>query len=281
MEHREPPSQTRSELNPIQGHGVERKEDVDRQFATTLARGLDLLRCFTPGSPVLGNKDISARTGLTRPTVSRLTYTLTKLGYLRHDVRSGKYQLGSAVLSLGYPLFASMTVRQVARPMMEELAGYCNGAVSMAVRDRLNMVYIETCRGTNVLATMPDIGRSAPIALGLSGRAFLAGCSATEREAVINQIKVKEPETYRKNLAPIHKAIEEIRTHGYCLSSREGTAPNHGVGTPIRRPFSAEVISFTCVVPAGLLKKGQLEQEIGPRLVALARNVEHSLGLHL
>ena len=28
----------------------------DRQFATTLARGMELLRCFTPEEPVLGNR---------------------------------------------------------------------------------------------------------------------------------------------------------------------------------------------------------------------------------
>jgi hypothetical protein len=36
----------------------------DRQFATTLARGLALLRCFTPDQPVLGNKDLVMRLGL-------------------------------------------------------------------------------------------------------------------------------------------------------------------------------------------------------------------------
>ena len=59
---------------------------------------------------------IAHRTGLPKPTMSRLTYTLTKLGYLRHNIRLGKYQLGSAVLSIGYPLLASMSVRQIARP---------------------------------------------------------------------------------------------------------------------------------------------------------------------
>ena len=98
------------------------EHEGDRQFATTLARGLEVLRCFTPLEPLLGNKEISVRTGLPKPTVSRLTYTLTKLGYLRHNMRLGKYQLGSAVLSIGYPLLASMNVRQVARPLMKELA---------------------------------------------------------------------------------------------------------------------------------------------------------------
>ena len=65
------------------------EHEGDRQFATTLARGLEVLRCFTPLEPLLGNKEISVRTGLPKPTVSRLTYTLTKLGYLRHNMRLG------------------------------------------------------------------------------------------------------------------------------------------------------------------------------------------------
>jgi len=38
------------------------EHEGDRQFATTLARGLEVLRCFTPLEPMLGNKEISVRT---------------------------------------------------------------------------------------------------------------------------------------------------------------------------------------------------------------------------
>jgi len=38
------------------------EHEGDRQFATTLARGLEVLRCFTPPEPMLGNKEISVRT---------------------------------------------------------------------------------------------------------------------------------------------------------------------------------------------------------------------------
>ena len=197
------------------------EHEGDRQFATTLARGLEVLRCFTPLEPLLGNKEISVRTGLPKPTVSRLTYTLTKLGYLRHNMRLGKYQLGSAVLSIGYPLLASMNVRQVARPLMKELADYCNGSVSMGVRDRLNMVYVESCRSGNGITTLPDIGTSVPIGQSVIGRAFLAACTPQEREAVLNQMKVKEPEAHRKYRAPIDKSLEDIRARGFCASNGE------------------------------------------------------------
>ena len=256
------------------------EHEGDRQFATTLARGLEVLRCFTPLEPLLGNKEISVRTGLPKPTVSRLTYTLTKLGYLRHNMRLGKYQLGSAVLSIGYPLLASMNVRQVARPLMKEIADYCNGSVSMGVRDRLNMVYVESCRSGNGVATLPDIGTSVPISQSVIGRAFLSACTPQEREAVLNQMKVKEPEMHRKNRPQIDKAMEDIRTRGFCLSNGEILREVHAVGVPMRRTVDGEIVAFNATVPAFMAKKGQLEEDLGPRLVAMVRNIEAALGLH-
>jgi DNA-binding IclR family transcriptional regulator len=256
------------------------EHEGDRQFATTLARGLEVLRCFTPLEAMLGNKEISVRTGLPKPTVSRLTYTLTKLGYLRHNMRLGKYQLGSAVLSIGYPLLASMSVRQVARPMMKELAEYCSGAVSMGIRDRMSMVYVESSRSGNAIATLPDIGTSVPIAQSVIGRAFIASCTPPEREAVLNQMKVKEPEMHRRFRPQIDKAIEDIRSRGFCVSMGELLRGVSAVGVPMRRTVDGEIVAFNCAVPDFVLKKGQLEDDLGPRLVAMVRNIEASLGMH-
>ena len=265
-------------LSPATAH-YSYEHEGDRQFATTLARGLEVLRCFTPVDPLLGNKEISVRTGLPKPTVSRLTYTLTKLGYLRHNMRLGKYQLGSAVLSIGYPLLASMSVRQVARPFMKELAEYCSGAVSMGVRDRMSMVYVESCRSGNGIATLPDIGTAVPIAQSVIGRAFVASCAPPERDAVLNQMKVKEPEMHRRNRPQIDKALEDIRARGFCLSLGELRREVFAVGVPMRRTIDGEVIAFNCTVPAFMFKKTQLEEDIGPRLVAMVRNVEAALGM--
>ena len=256
------------------------EHEGDRQFATTLARGLEVLRCFTPLEPMLGNKEISVRTGLPKPTVSRLTYTLTKLGYLRHNMRLGKYQLGSAVLSIGYPLLASMSVRQIARPHMKELADYCNGSVSMGIRDRLNMVYVESCRSGNGITTLPDIGTAVPIAQAAIGRAYLAACTVPEREALLNQMKVKQPELLAKYRAPIDKSLEDMRSRGFCSSVGELRREVHAVGVPMRRTVDGEIVAFNCGVPAFMMKKGQLEEDIGPRLVAMVRNIEAALGLH-
>ncbi|HCL4331653.1 TPA: helix-turn-helix domain-containing protein, partial [Pseudomonas aeruginosa] len=116
-------------IDPMQEKDEELK---DRQFVTALARGLELLRCFTPRESLLGNQELAKKTGLPKPTVSRLTHTLTRLGYLRHLPHSGKYQLEVGVMSFGYAMLSNLSIRALARPLMEEMAGYAKAAVAMA-----------------------------------------------------------------------------------------------------------------------------------------------------
>lgn len=129
-------------LTPLEA-GV---EEEDRQFVTALARGLEVLRCFTPTENTLGNQEIAHKTGLPKPTVSRLTHTLVRLGYLRQDALSGLYQLDIGILRLGYAMLSNLMIRTVASPLMQVLADYAKAAVAMAARDRLSMVYVGTER---------------------------------------------------------------------------------------------------------------------------------------
>ena len=49
------------------------EDHADPAFATTLAHGLDVLAAFRNRSGSLSNADLALHTGLSRPTVSRLT----------------------------------------------------------------------------------------------------------------------------------------------------------------------------------------------------------------
>ena len=67
---------------------------------------------------------------------------------------------------------------------------------------------------------------------------------------------------------------------GFCASSGELRREVHAVGVPMRRTVDGEIVAFNCIVPAFMVKKGQLEDDLGPRLVAMVRNIEANLGLH-
>src|SRR5215469_8264756 len=124
----------------------------DRQFVTALARGLDILRAFHAGEGMLGNQEIAHRTGLPKPTVARLTHTLTELGYLNYIRRFRKYELGASVLALGYAAISSIDVRRASRGPLEQLAHALNASTALGGRDRHSMIYLEACRGPSVVA---------------------------------------------------------------------------------------------------------------------------------
>src|SRR5688500_14691339 len=130
----------------------------DRKFIEALARGLDVLRAFQPGDGFLGNQEIARRTGLPKSSVSRFTFTLTQLGYLNYSERLEKYQLGSGVLALGYVFVSNLAIRQLARPLMQQLAASTGVSVGLAVRDRLEMIYIEYAAPERVKTFRHEVG---------------------------------------------------------------------------------------------------------------------------
>ena len=133
---------------PRVSHPAPPRTKEDRHFVTALARGLDVLACFRSGDKVLGNQEIAQRCKLPKSTVSRLTYTLTRQGYLIHIEEIGKYRLGTATLSLGSTMLVRLDVRQIARPLMQELADFATAEVSLGTRDRFSMIYVENCRSS-------------------------------------------------------------------------------------------------------------------------------------
>lgn len=250
----------------------------DRQFATTLARGLEILRCFTPLQPVLGNKELVQATGLPKATISRFTYTLASMGYLRQAPGQTKFQLGSAVLSLGYPVLATMYIRQIARRPMNELASELRASIALGIRDRLNMVYVETSRSnTGFAPPFADIGYSHPMVATSMGRAYLSVCGAETRLALINEVKLKMPEDWKRFRASVERSYQDFMRLGFCVSTDFFRPGIFGVAVPLRRPVEGELLVFNCAIYADQLSPSELETRIGPKLLAMSRSIENSL----
>lgn len=263
-------------LSAIQQGATQLKDfDGDPQFAMTLAKGLELLSAFTPERPVLSNKELSDLLGMSKSTVSRFTYTLTHLGYVTTEKSSGKYQLGSAVLPIGYPLLANMAIRQIARPLMSELAEAIQGSVSMGVLDRLHITYVETSRHRSIFNTrMSDIGLSVSLAGSAIGRAYLCGMAPAAREMLLNTLRIKKPKEWDQHKNALEQSMQDYKQHGFCMAMGDILPDVYGVGIPFTGARHGELLAFNCVVHSYQGKNGALENEIGPRLLAMVKNLE-------
>lgn len=267
--------ETWSDTAPATSAGAGRGDD--RKFVTALARGLEVLRAFTPNDGLLGNGEIAERTGLPKATVTRLTYTLTRLGYLAYIARLEKYQLAPSALSIGYATLANMRIRQVARPYMQTLADYADASVSLGSRDRLNLIYVEHCRARSAVMLRLDVGSRIPMATTAMGRALIAALPEHERDWVLNRIRRQAGDNWPKVRAGITRAVRDLATRGFTMSIGDWQRDVSGVGVPLIPRDGSSIFVFNCGAPAFRLTRDRLENDLGPSLVNMVRNVQVDL----
>lgn len=251
-------------------------EQKEPQVVIALARGLSVLRCFRQGDRFLGNQEIAERTSLPKATVSRLTQTLTVLGYLNHSKRFNQYSLGVAVLSLGYSMLGNLDILKSARPLMQELADYAEASVSLADHDGLHMVYIENCVArANMIALRIDVGARTRIANTAMGRALLCGLPEDERERLIAQIRQATPKGgWAKIKAGIEQGARDYHEKGFCFSLGDWRENVNSIAVPLVQA-DRSVLAINCGGPAWQLSSEKLEQDIGPRLVDIGKRLEN------
>ncbi|HHK73894.1 MAG TPA: IclR family transcriptional regulator, partial [Rhizobiales bacterium] len=247
------------------------------RFVTALARGLDVLRSFKPGDVSLGNLEIARRTGLPKPTISRLTYTLTQLGYLTYSDRHGTYQLGPGVLSLGYAMLSGLDIRERARPFLQELSNELDVTVALGGRDRMEMVYLEVCRGPAAVTLTINVGTRIPLAPTAMGRALLAALPPGERDFLMGHVRERceTIQEYSKLEAGVKKAVTDVAGRGFCLSLGDWRADVNAVGVPLVT-HDQNIYGLICGGPAFRISAQMLEEECGPRLVDIAGKITAS-----
>ncbi|WP_087720606.1 IclR family transcriptional regulator [Salinicola salarius] len=249
----------------------------DRNFITALSRGLELLRAFGAGEEYLGNAELSSRTGIPRPTVSRLTYTLTQLGYLQHNERLEKYRLGAGVLALGYRYLASMSIREIARPHMQRLADATDCMVALCNADRGTMTYIEVCQGSGPLIMRLETGSRIPMITSAVGRAWLCGIPQSKRDQLLQDFSKRDPDNWSTVEQGLQAAMKDYTQYGFCISEGDWEREVSAVAVPLVLEDGAEVMAINCGGASLRLSHRVLTENLGPRLRDLAEQIKGSL----
>jgi DNA-binding IclR family transcriptional regulator len=250
----------------------------DRHFVTALARGLEVLACFRSGDTLLGNGDLAERCRLPKSTVSRLSQTLARLGYLRYVDDVAKYRLGGSTLALGSAMLSGMAIRQMARPMMQEVADFSQAVVALGLRVGLGVIYIEVCRNKAALTLSLDVGSWVPLATTAIGRACLAVATDDERRELFLQLRAVDPVSWPRRKRTLDAAIEQHRKVGCCSSFGEWQPDVAGVAIGFRPAGGLPAMALNCGGPSFSLSRALLLGEVRPRLASVVRRLEDSLG---
>lgn len=246
----------------------------NRQFVTALARGLDVLRCFSPARPELGSSEIAKLSKLPQPTVWRLCYTLKEMGFLTQPSGQEKFRLGIPVLGLGYAVLAGNQISEIAKSAMQKLAEEYQGAVSLGARDGLDMILLQRCQGNSVVLSDLRVGSRIPLASSATGWAYIAALSAEERELLLAELGRNEPDRrqWRELETQLRTALKAYSHTGYMINIgllhsqiNAVAVPVISAGYPIKYTISSGGI--------GSLFDQKKLHEIGSRLLQLANDL--------
>lgn len=247
----------------------------DYRINTALSRGLSVLRAFGPDNRPIGNAEIAARIGLPKATVSRLTFTLTELGYLIYNEDIERYSLGPGVLTLGYDVMAQMEIRDLARPYMQELANYADASVYLGAPNGTEIIYVEACRTPGSMTIRLGVGSSIPMMVTGMGRAYLAALPEKEREAIFAKARPAYGDDWPAVEAKARAAIAFADQHGYALSAGDWVSEARSAGVAIRRTNGYPVYAINVGGLRSIVTDERLTADLGPRLVVVARQIEH------
>ncbi|NYT65407.1 IclR family transcriptional regulator [Alcaligenaceae bacterium] len=257
---------------------TELKGSFPSSNVAALARGLELLRCFSAREPHLSNGELAAHTGLPKSTVSRLTKTLVELGYLRHDAKKRQYSVGPSVLALGYAALSNLRIADIARPHMQALADATGALISLATRDRLSMLYLEACSSDTTMTLKMGRGVRMPIISTSIGRAFLAALPEQERNYLLSALQQKNASlASAEHISALDREVQRFNTEGYCLSIGEWNTDVNAAATPVVWDNDADLIIISISGPSFMITDTLLHEELIPRLMDLSKYIAKQL----
>jgi IclR family pca regulon transcriptional regulator len=247
-------------------------------FVESLARGLDVLRCFDASHREMSLAEVATATALARPTARRLLLTLEELGYVR--ATDGAFSLTPKCITLGTAYVASQGLWEIARPHLQALVRQTGESSSMAQLDGSDIIYVARVSVPKIIALRVDIGTLFPAPVTSQGKVLLAALALPEldevlatpsRSGVTPPYSLIEPEqTTRKKL---DDELTQVRARGWALADEELAPGVRSVAVPVRDGAGVVRAAMNVTVHAAETSTETLVDEHLPRLLRAAGDV--------
>ena len=238
-------------------------------FVESLARGLDVLQCFSAERPAMSLTAVATAAGLARPTARRLLLTLQELGFVR--CCGGQFALTPRVLSLGMAFVASLGLWEVGRPHLERLVAATGESSSMSQLDGSDIVYVARVAVPKLITLRVEIGTRFPAAYTSQGKVLLAALDGGELAGVMAQpSRSGLPHFLPRDRQAFGCELRTIRARGWALADEELAPGIRSVAAPVRDGTGSVRAAMNVTVHAAETSVDQLVGDYLPLLLRTA-----------
>src|SRR4029453_10726918 len=155
--------------------------------------------------------DLAAHLELPPSTVHGIVRTLVAQGMVVQEHRSGRYQLGPAVLRLGNVYLDTLELRSKSIPWAEDLARRTGFAVRTGVLLVDDVVIIHNEPTPAGSRQMPEVGIVIPVHASALGKAMLAFLPDEEKRVLTGALRSMTGETLTSP-EDLRDQLDEVRS---------------------------------------------------------------------
>jgi len=195
-----------------------------RYLAPSVKKAFDILRFVSSSRDGMGLNEIAKSLNIAKSTVHGIVSILEDIGALTRDPFTRKYELGLTLFELGRKAYTQLDLREIARPVMEELMERVQETVFLGSlnRDHKSILVLDVVECGHDFKITSPVGSTLPLLAAAPGKALLA---TMDEDKVIEIIKEQGlPKYTEKSITDQEEFIKEIRNtrnNGYAVDYEE------------------------------------------------------------
>jgi DNA-binding IclR family transcriptional regulator len=193
-----------------------------------VGRALAIFDAFDNEHLSLSLQEIAERIRMPKTTAFRLVNTLERAGFLiRMD--NQQYCLSLKVARLGGLVRSTLSIREIARPIMLEVNRQTQETITLNTVMGTDRMVLEVVDTPSPLMSMARLGQHMPLLLGASARVIMAYMEPDELERVL-KANAKVAEIDRPAL---ERELARFRKQGYALSRGQRVPGLTAISVPL------------------------------------------------
>ncbi|MBC7792185.1 MAG: IclR family transcriptional regulator, partial [Clostridia bacterium] len=193
-------------------------------------RTVAVFDCFKPQRLSLTLQEISDSVRLPKSTTFRVVQSLEQTGYLIR-LEDQKYCLSFRFTRLAGMVMSTLSIRQVARPLMFELARQTNETITLNMATGRDRVCIDVIDSPSPLMSLARPGQHVRLdGKGATGKILMAHLATKDLRRLIGPAA----KATARNPAQLVNELARIKNDGYCVSDGERVLGLSAIAAPVR-----------------------------------------------
>ncbi|WP_110946352.1 IclR family transcriptional regulator [Streptomyces avicenniae] len=212
--------------------------------------------------------EAAVQLGVAPSTAHRLLNALRRRGFVLQEKPNGAYRPGPVLNEIGLAAIGRIDIRQVARPILEEIRDRTQETVSLSLLEGRNVRFVDCVESPRSVRVGNRTGVVLPAHCTAAGKAILAAMPAAElSRRFADRELVTRTEASVSDWAALEAELAGIRRDGYATNVEEGERGISAVAAVLRDLAETPLASIAVVVPATRLPSKAEARELAADLL--------------